>query len=198
MDNAMKDGSEVITFTDIDADRQTGPRIIRALVVDNDDHIRKTHEDILKTLGVETRSVKTGQEALEIISYDRIYDLILIRRTLPVKDGIEVTKMLRSMEYPGTIIGVSHYPLTEEQAKEFYRAGLDGCIDYETPLRDKTVESLVSSIPPPQPWQKRVNYNVEYNSFFRPDSPFRFGQIYHSSSGPGSGSSSCKSRKSHK
>ncbi|KAI5426199.1 histidine protein kinase NIK1 [Lathyrus oleraceus] len=189
MKKQMKKRSEVITFTDFDADRQAGPPIVRALVVDNDEHIRKIHVDILKTLGVETCSVETGQEALEIISYDRIYDLILIRRILPVMDGLKVTEMLRNMEYPTTIIGVTH-PLTELEKEEFYSAGVDGCIDYEIPLRAKTVETLVANINHPRPWKKRVEYNAVYNTFFRPDSKFRPGQLYHSSSGRGSGSSS--------
>ncbi|CAL5193896.1 unnamed protein product [Lathyrus oleraceus] len=133
------------------------PRIVRALVVENDDRIRKIHEKKLKQLGVETRSVKTGREAIEKICVDEIYDLVLIRRTLPFMDGLEVTKMLRKMEYPTTIAGVSQ-PLTDLEKIEFYSAGLDICIDNETPLTRRTLEFIVKTVSPRKTWKQRSDY----------------------------------------
>jgi len=36
--------------------------------VEDDDLVRKAHEDILISLGVETHTVKNGKEALDLIS----------------------------------------------------------------------------------------------------------------------------------
>ncbi|KAL5059791.1 hypothetical protein RYX36_031395 [Vicia faba] len=111
MDNALKNKSKVITFSYFDVDRQTNPQIVRALVVDNDDHFRKIHEDILKTLGVETRLVETGQKVSEIISYDWIYDLILIRRFLSVINGAKTCQKNRYQAFFHTIMAQSiSYP----------------------------------------------------------------------------------------
>lgn len=84
-------GKQIMLSDSEDDDLPATPqRRIRALVVDTDDHLREIHADMLKRLGVETRSVKTGQEALEIIRYDEIYDLILLARHFPVIDGVQV------------------------------------------------------------------------------------------------------------
>ncbi|XP_058742250.1 two-component response regulator 24-like [Vicia villosa] len=154
-------------------------KIIRALVVHHDDHIGKVNEVMLNRLGVETRSVKTSQEAIKLICVEEVYDLILLGRYLPVIDGVQMTKMLRDMEYPTTIVGVTRF-LTEVQREEFFSAGLDGCIDNEAPLTDKTLACIVESIPRRQTWKKRNFYSTIYKSFRPPSVPF----------GPGSTSTS--------
>ncbi|KAI5385990.1 two-component response regulator 24 [Lathyrus oleraceus] len=173
-------GKQIMLSDSEDDDLPATPqRRIRALVVDTDDHLREIHADMLKRLGVETRSVKTGQEALEIIRYDEIYDLILLARHFPVIDGVQVTKMLRDMEYPATIVGVTRR-LTESQWEEFFSAGLDDCIDYETPVSAKTLAFVVETTPRRQTWKLRNVYSTVYQSFLGP----------RPASGSGSGSSS--------
>ncbi|CAI8614431.1 unnamed protein product [Vicia faba] len=142
----------------------TDERIIRALVVHHDDHIVKTHEVMLNTLDVETHSVKTSQEAMKLICVEEVYDLILLARYLPIIDGVQMTKMLRDMEYPTTIVGVTRL-LTESQREDFFSAGLDGCFDNERPLTDKTLAVIVESIPRRQTWKKRNIYSTIYQSF---------------------------------
>jgi len=67
------------------------PHGLKVLVVEDDYLIRKAHEDILISLGVETHTVKNGQEALSIIrTVERKFDLILMARIMPVMDGITV------------------------------------------------------------------------------------------------------------
>ncbi|CAK8543712.1 unnamed protein product [Lathyrus sativus] len=146
-------------------------RIIRALVVHNDDRIRKIYEIMLERLGVETGVVKTSQEAIKTICVEEVYDLILLDRHFPVIDGVQMTKMLRDLEYPTTIFGVAH-PLTELQREEFFRAGLDGCVDNETPLSDESLASIVESIPLCQTWKKRNLYSTIYKSFHHPSASF--------------------------
>jgi PleD family two-component response regulator len=68
----------------------------RVLVVDDDDRVRKIHQDQLKSLGVESCFARNGKEAIDIISSDwsaPTFDLILMARHMPhmpLMDGILV------------------------------------------------------------------------------------------------------------
>ncbi|XP_012569251.1 two-component response regulator 24-like [Cicer arietinum] len=128
------------------------PHGIKALVVDGDDNTRKSHEDMLKSLGVETQSVKNGREAIDTIFEWRRdeykFDLILMDRRMPVMDGIEATRILRLFDYPSRIVGVST-PLTDAEWEEFFNAGLDDLYDDHKPLSLQTIISICKSVPPP-------------------------------------------------
>lgn len=69
-------------------------RKVKVLIVDNDPRTLRIHEILLKSLGVETRTVKDGREAINMTAWNDYslpaYDLILIGRQLPLINGIEV------------------------------------------------------------------------------------------------------------
>lgn len=69
-------------------------RKVKVLIVDNDPRTLRIHENLLKSLGVETRTVKDGREAINTTAWNDYslpaYDLILIGRQLPLINGIEV------------------------------------------------------------------------------------------------------------
>ncbi|CAI8582998.1 unnamed protein product [Vicia faba] len=93
-------------------------RKVKILIVDNDPRTLRIHENLLKSLGGETRAVKDGREAINVTAWNDYslpaYDLILIGRHLPFRNGIRVTKTPRAIGYPSRIVGVTH-SLTEAE-----------------------------------------------------------------------------------
>lgn len=67
------------------------------LVVDDDAMNRKLTTMFLKKLGYESRVAQSGPEALEIVK-EGGFDIILMDYRMPEMDGVETTKLLRSME----------------------------------------------------------------------------------------------------
>ncbi|KAJ4849158.1 Two-component response regulator 24 [Turnera subulata] len=111
--------------------RQNSGTKITALVVDDDTTIRVIHQRLLKNLGIENQVAKNGQEAVDIHSSGKYFDLIIMDMDMPILNGIEATKKLRAMGIHSMIAGVSSRSM-EEEVQEFMEAGLD---DYqEKPL----------------------------------------------------------------
>ncbi|KAL5073419.1 hypothetical protein RYX36_012403 [Vicia faba] len=141
-------------------------RKVKVLIVDNDPRTLRIHENLLKSLGVETRAVKDGREAINVTAWNDYslpaYDLILIGRHLPFRNGIEVTKTLRAIGYPSRIVGVTH-SLTEAEREEFMSAGVDDIVDYERPMSLETVKRLVAETPPPRVWREKAIYDDHIN-----------------------------------
>ncbi|CAJ2644929.1 two-component response regulator ARR22-like protein [Trifolium pratense] len=102
---------------------QNSTRELTALVVDDDRAIRMIHRGLLKKAGVRNvDEVKNGQEAVEVHSGGKRFDLILMDKDMNVMNGIEATKKLRSMDIDSMIIGVSSRE-TEAEKQEFMDAG---------------------------------------------------------------------------
>ncbi len=86
----------------------------------------------LKTLLKKTEAriirAKNGKEAVEIIAehYDEI-DVILMDLNMPVMDGYEATRIIKSMHPEIPIIAQTAYTLTEDRRK-CLQAGFDGYI----------------------------------------------------------------------
>ncbi|KAF7804569.1 two-component response regulator ARR22-like [Senna tora] len=103
-----------------------GGREIRALIVDDSAVMRMIHEDMLGTVGVKKKEVaQNGKEAIDIILHNspKTFDLILMDLDMPIMNGIEATRALRSMGVQSKIAGVSGRSSVE--AQEFMDAGLD-------------------------------------------------------------------------
>ncbi|KAI5391294.1 two-component response regulator 24 [Lathyrus oleraceus] len=141
-------------------------RKVKVLIVDNDPRTLRIHENLLKSLGVETRTVKDGREAINTTAWNDYslpaYDLILIGRQLPLINGIEVTKRLRAIGYPSRIVGVTR-SLTEAEREEFLSAGVDDIVDYEKPMSIETVKMLLAATPRPRVWREKVIYDDDVN-----------------------------------
>lgn len=63
---------------------------LTALVVDDGEIVRKIHQGLLNRIGVKSRAVKNGKEAIDIHRDGQSFDIILMDRDMPIMNGIEV------------------------------------------------------------------------------------------------------------
>ena len=127
----------IVTITLTQADHESArendielkPNEMSVLVVD-DDRIACEHaEVILGQVGISCEMVTSGEEALEMVKMRHVrredYNLILMDWKMPVMDGVETTRRIRSIVGPDTpIIILTSYSWEdiEEEARE---AGVD-------------------------------------------------------------------------
>nr|GMD11662.1 two-component response regulator ARR22-like [Ipomoea batatas] len=100
---------------------------LRALVVEDDTTTQMVHKMLLKKYGVEAQVAKNGEEAVELHRFGARFDLLLMDKEMPVKDGVNATRELRELGVKSMIVGVtSHGPGAVRD--EFMAAGLDECL----------------------------------------------------------------------
>ncbi|KAK7284197.1 hypothetical protein RJT34_18939 [Clitoria ternatea] len=116
---------------------------LTALIVEDDKVIRTVHGRMLNNIAIKNQAVENGQEAVDIHCSGQSFDLILMDRDMPIMNGIEATKKLRSMGIRSTIIGVSTRS-EEIHINEYMEAGLDGYL--EKPLNIEKLNSIVQKI----------------------------------------------------
>ncbi len=113
----------------------------KILMVDDEDDIRKIVSKYLQTAGYDVVQAINGQNAIEQ-AYKEKPDLIITDVMMPVMDGIEATKILRSKVETAVIPIIM---LTAKQDKESELAGLNvGADDYITKPFDK--EKLLARV----------------------------------------------------
>ncbi|KAK1259862.1 Histidine kinase 1 [Acorus gramineus] len=95
-----------------------------ALVVDDNCVIRRIHKMLLTKLGVDSLDVENGKQAVDLFLAGGKFDIVLMDREMPVMNGIEATKILRSMGMKTKIVGVSANS-EKKDIKEFMDAGID-------------------------------------------------------------------------
>ncbi|KAE9590983.1 hypothetical protein Lal_00023071 [Lupinus albus] len=118
---------------------------LTALVVDDNRISRKIHQKLLNNVGMKNEGVGNGKEAVDIHCYGQSFDLILMDMDMPIMNGIEATKILRSMGICSMIVGVSSRSM-ESEIQEFMEAGLD---DYQVkPLTNSKLRSILYKINP--------------------------------------------------
>lgn len=69
-------------------------RIIKVLLVDDDQYIRELYEEVLKNAGFEVETAVDGKEGLEKITAGG-YDLVLLDVMMPYMDGIGILTELQ-------------------------------------------------------------------------------------------------------
>ncbi|RDY03843.1 Two-component response regulator ARR22, partial [Mucuna pruriens] len=116
---------------------------LKVLIVDGDRFTRQLHEELLQGVGVtDYFCVENGQQAVELHWEGESFDLILMDYNMPIMNGIEATRELRSMGICCKIIGVSY--LSRKAAKEFVEAGLDDY--YKKPFTDDMLSKILNKI----------------------------------------------------
>jgi two-component system cell cycle response regulator DivK len=97
----------------------------RILVVEDQPDNRRILRDLLGNAGYELIEAETGEEALTAVEAQRP-DLILMDIQLPVMDGYEATRRIRSNPALKSIpiIAVTSYALAGDEAKARARAAL--------------------------------------------------------------------------
>ncbi|XP_068664756.1 two-component response regulator 24-like [Aristolochia californica] len=113
---------------------------VNVLVVEDNRVNRKVLMRMLSWAGVRTQEVVNGKEAVDLHTAGFHFDLIFIDMEMPVMDGPQATRILRSMGVCTRIVGVSGN-CRDSDRSEFLTAGIDEF--YVKPLsREKLVEIL--------------------------------------------------------
>ncbi len=98
-------------------------RAIRVLVVEDDEDIAAAVTRLLRSEGLETRTSRNGQSAIDETPIFKP-DITLLDLGLPGIDGVDVARLLRDGGYEGGIIAV-----TARDAKESTVEALDAGLD---------------------------------------------------------------------
>ncbi|RDX75645.1 Two-component response regulator ARR22, partial [Mucuna pruriens] len=118
---------------------------LNVLVVDDDRVTRKTHELLLKRAGVKNYCcVENGKEAVDLHCNGQTFDLILMDKDMPVMNGTEATKQLRSMGIDSKIVGVSSSRRKEPSIEDFMEAGLDDY--YSKPFTSEMLNEILDKM----------------------------------------------------
>ena len=113
------------------------------LIVDDDPRSMKLTYDLLNVFGYTTLQATNGQQAVEL-AISKIPDLILMDIQLPVMNGFEATKAIKSeltcRNIP--IIAATAYAMKGDEDKA-YQAGCDGYLT--KPIDIKELLNLVEN-----------------------------------------------------
>ena len=97
--------------------------MVTILVVEDDAELRELFCVALEGSGYETRSAANGQEALDVLDEAKV-DLIVCDVMMPVMDGFELTRSLRSSGYDLPILVITAKGELADK-HEGFRAGVD-------------------------------------------------------------------------
>jgi len=112
----------------------------RVLLVEDTEINRIILRKVLQTLNLHCEEAENGKVAVDYFKQGRIYDLVFMDKEMPVMDGHEATRQLRSMGVKTPIVALTGNTLQSDKDL-FFEAGVD---DFQTkPLpRDKLVQLL--------------------------------------------------------
>jgi CheY-like chemotaxis protein len=115
---------------------------IHALVVDDNSVNRRMLCALCATMGIKTTAAVNGLAAVHAFAEER-FDVVLMDCRMPIMDGLEATRALRSSESPGRRVPVlavtASQPARHAEARR--QAGMDGLV--RKPVR---VEELLSAL----------------------------------------------------
>jgi len=97
------------------------------LVVDDVEANLYVAKGLLQFYDLKIETCGSGYAAIERISQGKVYDIIFMDQMMPIMDGIETAKNLRSMGYAQPIVALTANALIG-QAERFLRIGFDGFI----------------------------------------------------------------------
>ncbi|XP_010485797.1 PREDICTED: two-component response regulator ARR22-like [Camelina sativa] len=129
--------------------KQTKPtetkKKLNVLIVDDDAINRTLHARIINQIGGVSKTAGNGEEAV-ILHRDgnASFDLILMDKEMPERDGASATKKLREMKVTSMIIGVTTLADNEEERAAFMEAGLNHCL--AKPLSKENLLPLINHL----------------------------------------------------
>jgi len=102
----------------------------KVLLVDDTQEIRRLFSYMLSKMGLDVTTATNGREAIEEIheaeGLGAPYDLVLMDMQMPVMDGYEATRYLRSQNYQIPVIAITAHTLITDREKCIAA----GCSDY--------------------------------------------------------------------
>ncbi|XP_050255198.1 two-component response regulator 24-like [Quercus robur] len=98
---------------------------------------------LLRSYGVETEVVETGEAVVELIASGATFNLIIIEMLLPILNGPETVRQIRAMGAQGKILGITTF-FDERDQQEFLAAGADEFI--EKPLSPEIVIPIIRGL----------------------------------------------------
>ncbi len=118
---------------------------MKVLLADDDPVIRETAGETLHSLGVEADLVQSGAQALDRVSLQHDYKIVILDWKMPDMDGIEAARRIREIVGEGvSILLISAYDRTDiEEAAT--KAGVNGFITkplFRSTLYDKLSEVI--------------------------------------------------------
>ncbi|KAM4077579.1 hypothetical protein ACJW30_12G148900 [Castanea mollissima] len=116
---------------------------LTALVVDNGGVCRIIQMALLRSYGVETEAVETGEATVALIAFGATFNLIIIEMLLPVLNGPETARQIRNMGAQSKILGITAF-FDERDQQEFLAAGADEFI--EKPLSPEIVIPIMREL----------------------------------------------------
>nr|GLL36001.1 two-component response regulator ARR22-like [Ipomoea trifida] len=127
-DDESREGvDDLVRLSDMDIGSKNVWKGLRALVVVDNPATQMVHKILLKKYVLEAQVAKNGEEAAVPHCFGARFDLLLMDKEMPVKDGVNATQELREMGLKSMIVGVtSHGPGAVRD--EFIAAGLDECL----------------------------------------------------------------------
>lgn len=101
----------------------------RHLIVDDVGSNRFVLRKFLENVGVQSDEASNGQDALRFFEppLDKKYDIIWVDLKMPIMNGFELAKILRSKKYDGLIIGVTGN-VERESIEKALKCGMDRII----------------------------------------------------------------------
>ncbi len=118
--------------------------MIKVLMVDDDPEMRECVGGFLKSRGFETRSSKTGEEAIEMLEKDPP-DCVLLDLHLPEGiSGIEVLKKIKKWNTNIKVLVITGF-IDREKENECISAGANGYImkPINFPELENTIKNVV-------------------------------------------------------
>lgn len=106
----------------------TGEYSLRVLLVEDNLVNQEVNAELLKSLGHQVQIAGDGRQAVDMAQQDR-YDIVLMDCMMPVMDGFEATRQLRSLQQDGVVRDVPIIALTanidQESRRKCNDAGMD-------------------------------------------------------------------------
>ena len=110
---------------------------MKLLVVDDSPEIVEILSSMMELIGHQVSKAYDGTEAVKLLHNNR-YDVVITDAKMPIMDGIELCRFIKSQSAGVYVIGITGYP---EAMKELKAAGADICLS--KPFRIEEVEEAI-------------------------------------------------------
>ncbi|MDR0984626.1 MAG: response regulator [Ruminococcus sp.] len=119
----------------------------KVLVVDDVETNLFVMEGLLAPYGIKCERAISGKKAIEAVQDGDVYDVIFMDHMMPEMDGIEATKLIRSLGYNGIIVALTANAIAGNDVM-FKANGFDDFVSKPIDIRllDKCIQKYVKNI----------------------------------------------------